>query len=89
MTADNAIKLPTDRSMPPVIMTIVMPIAMTAMTTIRSTIAKIFEGLRKSGHLYDLGIIIGALANSGNFSGSVFTSSHSSISPVVAIAPSA
>ena len=33
-TADRASRLPTDRSMPPAMMTIVMPIAMIAMTAI-------------------------------------------------------
>jgi hypothetical protein len=34
ITADNAIRLPTDRSMPPVMMTRVIPIAMIAITAI-------------------------------------------------------
>ena len=34
VTADNAARLPTERSMPPVMITIVMPIAMIAITAI-------------------------------------------------------
>ena len=56
ITADRAIRLPTDRSIPPVIITMVMPIAITAMTTIRSTIASRFVRLRKSGHRRDSGV---------------------------------
>ena len=50
ITAENAIRLPTDKSIPAVMITIVMPIAITAITTIRSTIASKLDRLRKSGH---------------------------------------
>ena len=49
-TADSAIRLPTDRSMPAVIITIVMPMAKMAITTIWSATLTRFSGLRKFGN---------------------------------------
>ena len=65
MTAESAIKLPTERSIPAVMMTMVIPIAMTAMTTIRSTIARRWDGLIKVERTDWGGLMIGMAANSG------------------------
>jgi len=48
-TADNASRLPTDKSMPPVTMTIVMPMAMMAMTAIWLAMLSRFSDFRKFG----------------------------------------
>ena len=49
-TADSAIRLPTDKSMPPVIMTKVMPMATMAITAIWLAIFRRFSDFRKLGH---------------------------------------
>ena len=54
-TADKAIILPTDKSIPAVMMTIVMPIARMAMTAIWLVIFLKFTGVRNTGHKYVLG----------------------------------
>ncbi len=51
MTAERAMRLPTERSIPAVMITMVIPMAMMAMTTMRSTIASRFDFLRKSGQV--------------------------------------
>ena len=48
-TDDSAIKLPTERSMPPVIMTIVMPMAMIALTAVWLATLIRFAAVRKFG----------------------------------------
>ena len=53
--------------MPVVIITIVMPIAMMAITTIRSAIAIKFDFLRKSGYMYGFGCSIFVVKFSRNF----------------------
>ena len=49
-TAERAARLPTDRSMPPVMITIVMPMAMMAMTAIWLAMLRRLSRLRKFGH---------------------------------------
>ena len=49
VTADNAARLPTERSMPPVMITIVMPIAMIAITAIWLAMLSRLSRLRKVG----------------------------------------
>ena len=65
MTADSAIRLPTDRSMPAVIITIVIPMAMIAITTMRSTMASRLEGWRKEERSESEGVTIFVEAYSG------------------------
>ena len=48
-TAESATRLPTDKSMPPVMMTMVMPIAMMAITTIWLATLSRLSVLRKFG----------------------------------------
>ena len=48
-TAERANRLPTERSMPPVMITIVMPIAMIAITAIWLAMLRRFSALRKFG----------------------------------------
>ena len=47
----SAIRLPTDRSIPAVMITIVMPIAMMAITAIRLATLIKFSDVKKFGHL--------------------------------------
>ena len=54
-TADKAIILPTDKSIPAVMMTIVMPIARMAMTAIWLVIFLKLTVVRNTGHKYVLG----------------------------------
>ena len=49
-TADSAMRLPTDKSMPPVIITKVMPMATMAITAIWLAIFRRFSDFRKLGH---------------------------------------
>src|SRR5205085_7784566 len=55
-TADRAIRLPTERSTPPVTITIVIPIAITAITAIWLATFKRFSALRKFGQRYGSGL---------------------------------
>ncbi len=65
-TAAKAIRLPTERSMPAVMMTIVMPIATMAMTAIWLATLRRFSARRKVGQRYDGGTITCATAPAGS-----------------------
>ncbi len=67
-TAESATRLPTERSIPAVMMTMVMPMAMMAMTLIWLATLRRLSGRRNVGQRWDGGVTRRASANPANWS---------------------